>query len=256
MLSKNTIKYINSLKSGKFRQLHKQFIAEGPKLIEEFLNSSFHVTQIFGIPTARVFELQGKFTKTKFEGVSAKELERISGLKTPNEAIALIETPPPSLFPQTGFSDLILMLDEIKDPGNMGTIIRTADWFGIRHIVCSTDSVDIFNQKVVQATMGSLSRVNIFYTDLVSFLKKTPESIIVYGTLLNGENIYKKQLSKNGIIVIGNESKGISKKLLPFISDPLYIPNFPTTAKITAESLNASVATAIVCAEFRRVFSC
>ncbi len=255
MLSKNTIKYINSLKSGKFRQLHKQFIAEGPKLIGEFLKSGFHINKVLGIPGTKVFELQDKYGETGFIGVSAKELERISGLKTPNGAIALIDIPPPSPFPNTAFSDLIIMLDEIKDPGNMGTIIRTADWFGIKHIVCSTDSVDIFNPKVVQATMGSLSRVKVFHTDLVSFLKSKPLSTPVYGTLLNGENIYGTQLSGNGIIVIGNESRGISRNLLPFITHPVYVPHFPATKNPTAESLNASVATAIVCAEFRRSLS-
>jgi len=255
MLSKNTIKHISSLKTRKFRLIHKQFIAEGPKVVEEFLNSGFTVSQVLGVPQSLIFELQEKHPETEFISISKKELERISTLKTPNDVIAIVEIPDTRPFPPTAFSELILLLDEIKDPGNMGTIIRTADWFGINHIVCSENSVDIFNPKVVQATMGSLARVKVHYNNPVSFLKDIPKNHPVYGTLLDGKNMYETPLSEKGIIVIGDESHGISEELLSFITNPIYIPHFPSTKKTTAESLNASVATAVVLAEFRRLGS-
>jgi TrmH family RNA methyltransferase len=252
MLSKNTIKHINSLKLRKFRLAHKQFIAEGPKLVSEFLESDFIVEQVLGLPESGIMGIQQKYPKTEFISITKKGLDRISFLKTPNEVMAIVEIPVSATFPPAAFSDIVLLLDEIKDPGNMGTIIRTADWFGIRHIVCTENSVDVFNPKTVQATMGSITRVQIHYTDTVSFLKNIPDDHPVYGTLLDGGNIYDTPLSENGIIIIGNESQGISEELLPFITHPIYFPHFPSTQKAGAESLNASVATAVVCAEFRR----
>ncbi|NOX46827.1 MAG: RNA methyltransferase [Chlorobi bacterium] len=252
MFSKNTIKHINSLKLRKFRLLHKQFFAEGPKLVSELLESDFIVEQVLGLPESGIMGIQHKYPETEFVSITKKELDRISLLKTPNEVVAITEIPASGLFPIMAFSDIVLLLDEIKDPGNMGTIIRTADWFGIRHIVCTRDSVDVFNPKTVQATMGSLTRVCVHYTDLVAFLKNIPDGLPVYGTLLDGKNIYDTQLSENGIIIIGNESRGISKELLSFITEPIYFPHFPSTQKAGAESLNASVATAVVLAEFRR----
>ncbi len=252
MLSKNTIKHITSLKLRKFRLAHNQFIAEGPKVVKEFLNSGFIVEQVLGLPESPVFELRENFPDIDFVPVSKKELDRISLLKTPNEVVAIVERPEAGLFPITAFSGIVLLLDEVKDPGNMGTIIRTADWFGIHHIVCARDSVDVFNPKTVQATMGSLTRVRVHYADLVAFLKNIPDDLPVYGTLLDGKNIYDTPLSENGIIVIGNESRGISSKVLPFITKAVYFPHFPSAQKAGAESLNASVATALVLAEFRR----
>ena len=144
------------------------------------------------------------------------------------------------------------MLDEIKDPGNMGTIIRTADWFGISNIICSNECVDVYNPKVVQATMGSLARVSIFYTNLESYLQKIPAETRVYGTVMDGKNIYETKLKNRGLILIGNESKGVSAKLKPFITDNISIPSFPVSEERSTESLNASIAAAIVCAEFKR----
>ena len=146
----------------------------------------------------------------------------------------------------------MLMLDEIKDPGNLGTIIRTADWFGISDIICSNECVDVYNPKVVQATMGSLARVNIFYTNLETFLREIPDGTKVYGTMIDGKNIYETKLFNRGLILIGNESRGVSAKLKPFITDKVFIPSYTVFKDKSTESLNASIATAIVCAEFRR----
>ena len=250
MLSKNTIKHLQSLKQSKFRDEYHEFIAEGDKLVSELLLSNFKIIEIFAVKEwLDIHKISDNVAITE---VTVSELERISGLITPNMVLALVEIPQQQSIGTSIFDKLILVLDEIKDPGNLGTIIRIADWFGISDIVCSNYSVDVYNPKVVQATMGSIARVNIQYADLSVFLKNVPKNIPIYGTLLNGENIYNQTLSKNGIIIIGNESKGISNELLPFITNKLYIPSYAENLNNKAESLNASIATAIVCAEFKR----
>jgi len=250
MLSKNIIKHINALKQNKFRDEFQEFIAEGDKLVTELLSSNFKIIEIFAVKEwLDIHKISDNVAITE---VTVSELERISGLITPNMVLALVEIPQQQSIDTFIFEKLILVLDEIKDPGNLGTIIRIADWFGISDIVCSKHSVDVYNPKVVQATMGSIARVNIQYVDLSIFLKNIPKDIPIYGTLLNGENIYNQTLSENGIIIIGNESKGISNELLPFITNKLYIPFFAENSNNKAESLNASIATAIVCAEFKR----
>lgn len=252
MISKNQIQFIKSLAISKFRKAHGMFIAEGPKMMIELANSSYKIEGIYALASW----LEGnrfKFSnETNISEVSEKELYRISSLKTPNQVLAIVYKSmnnPPGL---EDLNDLILMLDDISDPGNMGTIIRTADWFGIKQIICSKTCVDIYNPKVVQATMGSLFRVKVHYADLHDYLKQLPENQDVYGTLLEGENIYESDFSKKGIIIIGNESHGISEELIPFITNKITIPNYSTKLFETAESLNASIATAVVCAEFRR----
>jgi TrmH family RNA methyltransferase len=250
MLSKNTIKHLQSLKQSKFREEYQEFIAEGDKLVTELLSSNFKIIEIFAVKEWLVtHKITDNIVITE---VTVSELERISGFITPNMVLALVEIPQQKNIATSIFDNLILVLDEIKDPGNLGTIIRIADWFGIFDIVCSNHSVDVYNPKVVQATMGSIARVNIQYADLSIFLKNIPKDIPIYGTLLNGENIYTQTLSKNGLIFIGNESKGISDEILPFITNKLYIPSFAENSNNKAESLNASIATAIVCAEFKR----
>jgi len=252
MISKNQIQFIKSLAISKFRKAHGMFIVEGPKMMIELANSSFKIEAIYALPTW-IINNQIKFsTDVEFFEVSEKELDRISGLKTPNAVLALVhmaENIPPAA---KTLNNLVLMLDDIRDPGNMGTIIRTADWFGIKQIICSNTCVDIYNPKVVQATMGSLFRVWIFYTNLKEYLELMPKKLLIYGTLLEGENIYETKLSKPGVILIGNESHGISEDLIPFITNKITIPNYSFKSFETAESLNASIATAIVCAEFRR----
>ncbi|MCW3085211.1 MAG: hypothetical protein JWP12_2577 [Bacteroidetes bacterium] len=251
MLSKNQIKFVNSLKQKKYREEHQLFIAEGAKIVPELLNSRIVVKQVFATSEFLRAHQIGKDTE-RFE-IKEAELERISTLMTANEALALCEIPVYTLDPEAMKNELTLVLDDIKDPGNLGTIIRIADWFGISNVICSNDSVDVFNPKVVQATMGSIARINVHYTDLVEFFK-TNAPVHVMGALLEGENIYTKQLPDSGFIVIGNESKGISEAVQQSITDKISIPSFSHEQAVggEAESLNAAIATAIICSEFRR----
>ena len=235
MLSKNEVKYIQSLFHKKQRDEEKLFIAEGPKLAGELLDNQVNVKHVYA--TAKWLQ-NNQSVKSPVTEISAIELGRISNLQTPNEVIViahqLLQPDEPVL---TG--RLTIVLDGIRDPGNMGTIIRTADWFGIQQIVCSDDCVEIYNPKTVQSTMGSLLRVNWWYKNLFEWEPK--KEIPVYGALLNGANIYSIRKVEEGLIVIGNESKGIREPFLSKITHPVTIPK---TGK--AESLNAAVATGII----------
>lgn len=253
MLSKNKIKFLNSLKLKKFRDEHQQFIAEGDKLVRDLISGNFQIHEIFA--TNKWLEKNILPKTIIINEITEEELNRISQLSTPNQVLAVAKYQTTEINFNEIFNNLTLMLDEIKDPGNMGTIIRIADWFGISNIICSEDTVDTYNPKVVQSTMGSIARVNVYYTNLVELLKKTPENTPVFGTLLTGENIYEQDLSKNGIIIVGNESRGISDDLQQYITHKLLIPSYAQNADNKAESLNASVATAIICAEFKRKFN-
>jgi TrmH family RNA methyltransferase len=250
MLTKNSIKHINELKQKKFRDEFQQFVAECDKLVNELLNSHFKIIEIFALN--EWLENQKIPENIAVTAVTAAELERISSLTTPNKVIALLELPQQQVIDTSIFKKLVFALDEIKDPGNLGTIIRIADWFGISDIICSNHTVDAYNPKVVQATMGSIARVNMHYTDLALFFNTFSKEIPVYGTLLNGENIYTQTLTANGIIILGNESKGISEEIQHFIHHKLYIPSYAENPQNKAESLNAAIAAAIVCAEFKR----
>jgi RNA methyltransferase, TrmH family len=261
MLSKNQIKFVNSLKQKKFIQEHSLFIAEGTKIVSELLNSKITVKQIYA--TSDFFRNTIVEKQIERFEIKATELDRISALITPNEVLAVCEIPRYELEIDALKDKLTLVLDDIKDPGNLGTIIRIADWFGIENIICSTETAYTFNPKVVQATMGSIARIKMHYTDLPEFFKvQSPPELRTgsnfkfqsFGALLEGENIYTKQLSSSGYIVIGNESKGISEELLPFITDKINIPSFShfKTGGGEAESLNAAIATSIICSEFRR----
>lgn len=240
MLSKNRIKFIRSLQLKKFRDEAKLFVLEGEKMVLELVLQQaecidcIYVTSDFSVET-----LQNE--KISFEVISDKDLHQISGLKTPNKALALCKMP--DFQPET--INFALVLDGIQDPGNMGTLIRLADWYGVKHIICSENTVDCFNPKVVQATMGSLFRVNISYCELNSFLKN--QKLPVYGALLEGENIYKKTLEPTGLLVLGNEGNGISAAVQAHITHPITIPKIGM-----AESLNVSVAGAILLSEFFR----
>lgn len=254
MLSKNQIKFVNSLKQKKYREEHQLFVAEGAKIVPELLASNIEVTQVFA--TSDFFRKhQIPSTIERFE-IKEAELDRISSLVTANEALAICKIPTYTLQTELLKDTLSLVLDDIKDPGNLGTIIRIADWFGIEHIVCSAETVDVYNPKVVQATMGSISRIKIYYTDLLAFCKtqSNVHQLPVYGALLEGENIYSKTLSTKGSIVIGNESRGISEALQEFLTDKISIPSFShyKSGGGEAESLNAAIATSIICSEFRR----
>lgn len=252
MITKNQIKHINSLKSNKFRKTYNEFIVEGTKLVNEILYSSFEISSLFA--TKRWFiENKNDISEIiELTEINEKELKSISGLTTPNEVLAIVKIPENEINKNTIYQDLVLVLDKIRDPGNLGTIIRTADWFGINNIICSKDTVDAYNPKVIQATMGSVSRVKVYYTNLENFLKEIPENIPVYGTFLEGENIYTSKLPDKAIIVIGNEANGISKEIENLVTHKIFIPPFSSNQKQTAESLNASIATALICSEFRR----
>ncbi|MCD4773941.1 MAG: RNA methyltransferase [Bacteroidales bacterium] len=253
MITKNQIKHINSLKSNKFRKTYNEFIVEGVKLVDEILNSNFKISSLFATENWITENENNLPENIEITEINEKELKNISGLTTANEVIAIVKIPENSINTDTIFTDLVLVLDKIRDPGNLGTIIRTADWFGIKNIICSNDTVDLYNPKVIQATMGSVTRVNIHYADLAEFLKESPENFPVYGTFLEGENFYTSKLPTNAIIVIGNESNGISKEIAGLINRKIFIPPFSSKQKQTAESLNASIAAALVCSEFRRI---
>ena len=247
MLSKNQIKLIRSLELKKNRKRENLFVAEGPKVVGDLLKAGFTAKAVF----SRSEEGGVWSEKCNTQLVTDDELRRISFLQHPQEILALFEIPSSNHISHLSSltSHLLLALDGIQDPGNLGTIIRIADWFGISTIFCSQDTADCYNPKVVQATMGSIAHVNIVYGDLVKLLSET--TLPVYGTLLDGENIYQQELTKEGIIVMGNEGNGISQEVRPLITHRLLIPNFSTQGE-TAESLNVAIATAITCSEFRR----
>lgn len=245
-LSKSKLKYIRSLKDKKHRTEHGTFVAEGNKLIADLLP---HIKCQLLVATPNY--LQGIDTSLAEEVIEVKQdqLDQASYLQNPQQALAVFY----QQKSETEINlkeDLILALDGVQDPGNLGTIVRVADWYGIKHIICSNDTADIYNPKVVQATMGAIARVNLQYTDLEYFLKESNEYPI-YGTLLDGENMYEQHITSNGIIVMGNEGNGIRPEIAKLITEKLFIPNYPL-GELTSESLNVSIATAIICAEFRR----
>lgn len=245
-LSKNKIKYIQSLKDKKHRNEHKTFVAEGNKMVAELLECM--QCQIL-IGTKEFLCSVNRNSAEEIIEVSYEELARASFLKNPQQAIAVFYQPQYS--ENINIEDqLCLALDGIQDPGNLGTIVRLADWYGIKHIFCSIDTADIYNPKVVQATMGALARVNVHYVELADFLGNNSH-LPIYGTLLDGKNMYEQTITPNGIIVMGNEGNGIRPEIEKLIQKKLYIPNYPIGQE-TSESLNVAIATAIVCAEFRR----
>ncbi len=252
MLAKKQIQLVNSLKTKKFREIHNLFIAEGPKIVEDILASPLLVESVFA--TKAWVEKNCSILKNKdtnINEVSEKEIQRISSLKTANSVLATVKIPQNKPDMNSIRSGISLVLDSIGDPGNMGTILRIADWFGISNIICSEECVDVYNPKVIQASMGSIARVNIFYTNLSAFLKEICSEVKVYGTTVSsdGKNICDKKLEKRAVIIIGNESAGISEKLLPYISENIYIP---CSSAGNIDSLNAAVATGIICYEFQR----
>lgn len=250
MLSKNKIKYIHSLELKKNRKAEGAFIAEGPKLVGDLLGK-FECTLL--VSTAEWKEENSNLVNAahEFIEVSQAELSKASLLKTPQKVLAIFKQPNYTIHLNQINESLSLMLDGVQDPGNLGTIVRIADWFGIENIYCSKETADIYNPKTVQATMGAIARVKVHYTNLNDFIESLPNDLPIYGTLLEGENIYSQQLTENGIIVMGNEGKGISPEIRNHISHKLLIPNYPADRE-TSESLNVAVATSIVCAEFRR----
>ncbi len=245
-LSKAKIKYIQSLKDKKYRLEYKTFVAEGNKMVGELLDN---MTCQLLVATPEYIRSANLKNVEEVIDVTDDDLSRASFLKTPQQVLGVFYQPEYDSDIDLS-NQLVLALDGIQDPGNLGTIMRLADWYGIQYIFCSPDTVDIYNPKTVQATMGALARVKVLYTDLTDFLGKQG-GIPTYGTLLDGENIYDKQLSNNGIIIMGNEGNGIRPEIRNLINQKLYIPNYPL-GRETSESLNVAIATAIVCAEFRR----
>lgn len=249
MLSKSKVKYIHSLELKKHRNELNAFVAEGNKLVADML-FAFECELLIAKPSWMA--TQGDIPATELLVADDDDIRKASFLKNPQDVLAIFKRPSWSIESVNPSTELILALDGIQDPGNLGTIIRLADWFGIRHIVCSPDSADVFSPKTVQATMGALTRVKVHYTDLHVFLKEqTEKKIPLYGTFLDGENMYTKELSANGIIVMGNEGNGIRSDIEALINEKLYIPSYPAELE-TSESLNVAIATAVICAEFRR----
>lgn len=247
MLSKNKIKLIQSLQLKKFRDESQLFIAEGEKLVFD-LSKGFDIDCL--ILTEKHAERKD-LPKSKERIIcSEEEMKKASRQKQPQGIMALLKMKE-TITEIDYLHNIVLVLDGIQDPGNLGTIIRLADWFGIKQIVCSNDTADHYSSKVVQSTMGALARVEVSNTDLIQFIDKIDSKTAIYGTLLDGKNIYEQELSKSGLIVMGNEGKGISEALKQYITKPLFIPNYPIESE-SSESLNVATATAIVCAEFRR----
>lgn len=243
-MTKAEIQLVRSLADKRARTEHGLFVAEGAKLIGELRASELRIRKIFA--------LEGVFEGPGIETVTPRDMERLTLLKTPNNSLALVEIPHRTLRPDDLAGRLTLALDNVQNPGNMGTIIRLADWFGIRDILCSEETADCFNPKVVQATMGAILRVRVHYVDLPRWLARAAAAgIPVYGTFLEGENLYESPLTPDGILVMGNEGRGIGPDAARAVSRKLLIPPYPADRR-GSESLNVAMATGIACAEFRR----
>jgi TrmH family RNA methyltransferase len=258
MLSRSRISLIRSLKYKKFRELHRLFVAEGEKTVNDLITTQTGKTHLFKIQTiyatAEWFMNQGVISAKEYESIeiTAEELKRISFLSTPNKVLALVRIPdytPDDNYIQKNIS---LVLDNIQDPGNLGTIIRIAHWFGIMHIICSENSTDVYNPKTIQAAMGSIWSVKVFYRKLPAFLKHYYDhtDLPVIGAFLSGSNIYTQPHVQKGLIVLGNEARGISKELEPFIRSRVSIPPFSENSR--PDSINVAMSGAIICSILRR----
>jgi TrmH family RNA methyltransferase len=245
MLSKSQISLLKSLQHKKDRVEHGLFLVEGHKSVSEFTNSPYQIEAIYHTTSfgSKMLKLSRKINLTE---ISANDMEKISSLKTPQDVTALVRIPS---WPEINNAHLkqkfSIVLDGLQDPGNMGTIVRTADWFGIDNIICSTDTVDVYNPKVVQASMGSLARVKVFYADLASTLPQL--KLPVFGAMLNGQSIYQTDFGPEGLILVGNEGNGVRPEIERMISKAVTIPRIGH-----AESLNVGIATAIFCSEISR----
>lgn len=246
MLSKNKIKQINALSHKKTRDELGLFIAEGSKVVGDFLKV-FTCNELFYTSDCGL----ALDTVENKHLISHDELKKISLLVSPQHCFAVFSKPQNEFSNQLLDTELCLLLDDIQDPGNLGTIIRIADWFGIKHVFCSLHTADVYNPKTIQATMGALAKVQIHMVDIVAFLDQLPANVSVYGTHMDGADIYNEKLENYGLIILGNEGKGIQPACEKFINKRLYIPDYPQ-GMAASESLNVAVAAAVVCAEFRR----
>ncbi len=242
MITKATVSRIRSLRDKRFRDRSGLFVAEGVKLVRDLIDGGMEPEELYvcgddmGVPAV---------------AVSPDDMARMSHLKTPSSVLAVMKKRSIGFDPAIWHDNLVIALDGVQDPGNLGTIIRAADWFGIEHVICSPSTVDLYNTKAVQATMGALCRVNVHYMPLEPLLERaTGEGIPVYGTFLDGDDIYSSPLTRGGVVVMGNEGQGISPSVGATVTKRLFIPPFPE-GRATGESLNVGVATAIVCALFR-----
>ena len=244
-MTKAEIQHLRALKDKRVRDKERLFIAEGEKLVGEILDSHFTIHKIYTCDEHR--------RGANVEHVTRQEMERISQLTTPTTTLAVVEQPNNRLSTEALHGELVLALDGVQNPGNMGTIIRLADWFGIKDIICSKECADCYNPKVVQATMGAILRVRIHYVDdLAKMLHEAKEmGMNIYGTLLDGENIYQSSVTQEGIIVMGNEGRGVSEECRKMLTHKLLIPPYPADSP-TSESLNVAMATGIILSEFRR----
>ncbi|MEM7186974.1 MAG: RNA methyltransferase [Bacteroidota bacterium] len=238
MISKSQIKLITSLQQKKYRSKTGLFVAEGAKIVGDLLDSGVKLHSLYATD-------EGRVSGQECIQVSTADMQRMSGLKSASSTLAVFHMPEPKPNPKEG---LILALDAVRDPGNLGTIIRLCDWFGVSHLICGTQTVDCYNPKVVQATMGSIARVSLSYTDLGEYLEAT--DLPVFAAVMDGENVYQSDLPEDAILVMGNEANGISAELISAIKNKITIPNFGQA--VTAESLNVATATAILLSEFRR----
>jgi len=251
LLSKSKIQLIRSLEQKKYRTQHGLFVVEGDKTVREILDSSLTVEYLLAKP--EWIEQLPDNKANQIIIINDGDLSQISYLKTPNQAMALVRIPDYQFDLDEITKGLSLFLDEVQDPGNLGTIIRLADWFGIRHVLCGVGCADPFSPKTIQSTMGAIIRVKTYPTDESFFqlLKNHRTDFPVYGTFLDGENLYNTPLSSQAVIVMGNESKGISDSVEQYVNKRLLIPSYPP-GEPTSESLNVATAAAIVCAEFRK----
>lgn len=246
MISKARLKYIHSLDLKKNRKADGVFVAEGPKLIEDLIRV-FEPTYICA---TKEWLLQ--HPDINADEVTEEELCRASFQEHPQQVLAIFRQPKDTVNPKEVIkNNLCIALDDVQNPGNLGTIVRLADWFGIEHIFCSPGCADLYNPKVVQSTMGGLARVKVHYCNLPELIASLPEGTPIYGTFLDGEDMYEKHLEQHGLIVMGNEGKGVSAEVGKLVTERLYIPNYPKDRE-TSESLNVAIATAVICAEFRR----
>jgi TrmH family RNA methyltransferase len=253
MISKNRTKFIVSLRQKKIRDKERLFVIEGDKLIREFLLTGIHLKELYAKPEfLDSLQADQNLLIDEIEEVSYEELKMISTLRTPHNALAVVRMPESKMDITQIFNQVCAALDFVQDPGNFGTIIRAAAWFGIRNIICSSNCVDVYNPKVIQASMGAILHVNVYYTDLKMFLiMANEENIPVFGTMLEGKSIYSQKLDNKGIILLGNESKGISDELIPYINHKIMIPGFSDSMP-GIESLNVSMAASVIFSEFLR----
>jgi TrmH family RNA methyltransferase len=250
MLSKNKIKLIRSLEQKKHRTESRLFPAEGNKLVSDLL--PYFDCELL-VATDSWLAKQSRIQARELIAVNQEDIDKASLLKNPQQVIGVFRQAESRLDTNLLKDKLSLALDGVQDPGNLGTIIRLADWFGIENIICSPDTADVYNPKTVQATMGAIARVQVHYASLTGFIREMTANgdFSVYGAFLDGENIYRQPLASHGLIVMGNEGNGIRPEIRDLVSHKIYIPNYPENRK-TSESLNVALATAIVCAEFRK----